>query len=92
MLFFFTVSHAQQLTGVVIDKQTGDSIPFASLIYKGNHVSVAGEADGTFSIERHNGWSLTVKAVGYKTEKISIRQSTPSHIVGGLFGSANRRQ
>ena len=81
LLFFFTVSHAQQLTGVVIDKQTGDSIPFASLIYKGNHVSVAGEADGTFSIERHNGWSLTVKAVGYKTETISIRQSTASHIV-----------
>ena len=81
MLFFFTVSHAQQLTGVVIDKQTGDSIPFASLIYKGNHVSVAGEADGTFSIVRHNGWSLTVKAVGYKTETISIRQSTASHIV-----------
>jgi len=73
-------AHAQ-LTGVIVDKQTGDSIPFASLIYKGNHVAAPGEADGTFSIERHNGWELTVKAVGYKTETVNVRTSTPDHIV-----------
>ena len=61
-----------QLTGVVVDKTTGDSIPSASLIYKGHGVSVAGRPDGTFSIERHNGWTLTVKAVGYKTQTINV--------------------
>ena len=39
-----------QLTGVVLDKQTGDSIPFSSLIYKGNQIAVAAGPDGRFSI------------------------------------------
>ena len=69
LLLLTTSAFSQSLLkGIVIDKETGDSIPFSSLIYKGNHVSVAAGADGRFEIERHNGWTLTVKAVGYKSE------------------------
>ena len=82
------MSAKAQLTGVVVDKETGDTIPYCSVIYKGNHVSTAGEADGSFSIERHNGWTLTVKAVGYKDASISIKSSTPDHILVKLKSDA----
>ena len=73
LLWTVTLCTHAQITGVILDKETGDTIPFASLIYKGHHVSGVGEADGTFSIERHNGWQLTVKAVGYKTATVSVK-------------------
>lgn len=81
-LFWVVATAANaQLTGVVLDKQTGDSIPFSSLIYKGRQVAVAAGPDGRFSIERHNGWTLTVKAVGYKSQSIAIKENTASDIV-----------
>ncbi len=79
-----------QLTGIVIDRETGDSIPFCSFIYKGNHVAKAGGPDGRFEIERHNGWDLTVKAVGYKSQTIAIKQSTPDDIVIKMKPEAHR--
>ncbi len=67
--------------GVVVDRESGDSIPMASLIYKGHHVSVACDEHGRFSITRHEGWTLTVKAVGYKNETVAINASTPNQLV-----------
>ena len=79
-----------QLTGVVLDKLSGDSIPFASLIYKGHQVAVAGGPDGRFSIERHNGWVLTVKAVGYRTQNITIKENTAHDIIVYLKPEAQK--
>ncbi len=78
------------LKGIVIDKETGDSIPFSSLIYKGNHVSVAAGADGRFEIERHNGWTLTVKAVGYKSQTVAIKGDTPAFLTVSLKSEAKK--
>ena len=46
---------AQNITGQIIDASTGDSIPYASAIYKGHHVMVSSDGGGRFSIARHNG-------------------------------------
>ena len=81
MALLVSSTASAQLTGVVIDRETGDTIPYASLIYKGNHVAVAGGPDGRFSIERHDGWTLTVKAVGYKSQNISVKSTTPADLV-----------
>ena len=69
-----------QIKGIVIDIESGDTIPSASVIYKGQKVSVAADEKGQFSIERHNGWTLTVKAVGYKSKNVSINNSTPAFL------------
>ena len=69
------------LTGVVIDKSTGDSISSVSISYKGKGITVGGEQDGSFTIPRHNGWTLTVSAMGYKSQTISVKASTPEHLV-----------
>lgn len=66
---------AQNITGYIIDAQNGDSIPFASAIYKGHGVAVASNISGRYSIARHNGWPLTFSAVGYTPQTITINAS-----------------
>ena len=44
-----------QLSGYIIDDETGDSIPYASAIYRGHGVAVASNINGHFRIARHNG-------------------------------------
>ena len=61
-----------QLRGYVIDDATGDSIPYASVIYKGHQVAVASNVNGYYSIARHNGWVLTFSAVGYATRQVTV--------------------
>ncbi|MBQ8712126.1 MAG: carboxypeptidase-like regulatory domain-containing protein [Prevotella sp.] len=66
----------QQMTGVVTDAETGDSIGFASVVYRGHGVSTAANAAGVYSIGRHAGWSLTFSAVGYKSRHVRINEKT----------------
>ena len=72
LLLMTTVLHAQQITGVIIDDETGDSIPYASVVYKGHQVAVASNIDGRYSIARHNGWVLSFSAVGYAAKFITV--------------------
>ena len=78
LLVSMTVS--AQITGVVLDAQTGDTILYPSASYKGNHIAVSGDAHGRYKIERHNGWYLTFSAVGYQSKRIRIDEKTPSRL------------
>ena len=72
-------AYAQQtvsITGTVTDDETGDSISFASIVYKGHNVSTVANAFGQYTIPRHEGWNITVSAVGYKSRIISINSRT----------------
>lgn len=71
---------AQNITGVVIDEETGDSISFPSLTYKKKQIAISGDGKGRFSIERHNGSYLTFSAMGYKKLRILIGENTPSEM------------
>ena len=77
-LFLLPSATHAQLTGYVIDAETGDSIPFASVIYKGHKVAVASTIEGHFSIPRHNGWPLTFSAVGYVSQTVNVSEKTKS--------------
>ena len=65
---------AQKLTGRIVDGETGEGVPYASVIYKGHGVAVISDIDGKFSIDRHQGWRLTFSAVGYKSEEVTITE------------------
>lgn len=82
ILFFHLVALAAnaQISGVVTDAQTGDTLLYPSASYKGNHVAVSGDAHGRYTIERHNGWYLTFSAVGYQSKRILIDAKTPSRL------------
>lgn len=70
----------EMITGIVIDSSTGEGIPFASASYKDEGLMVSGNDDGQFKIERHNGRTLTLSAVGYKENTIKIDASTPMNV------------
>ena len=65
-----------QLSGYIIDDETGDSIPYASAIYRGHGVAVASNINGHFRIARHNGWVLTFSAIGYVSKTMTITANT----------------
>ena len=67
---------AQQLSGVVIDAETGEPIPYASVVYRGHNVAKVSDINGQFSIDRHAGWNLTFSAVGYKDHIMAISEKT----------------
>lgn len=69
-----------QIHGYVTDSQTGDTITFPSVSYKGNHIAVSGDAQGYYSIERHDGWYVTFSAVGYQSKRILIKKGSSSRL------------
>ena len=76
-----TVSAQQpQISGAVIDDETGDSISFASIVYKGHNISAVADVWGKYAIDRHEGWNITVSALGYKTRIIAINSRTRRHL------------
>ncbi len=80
VLCVLAVTVKAQLHGVITDSQTGDTILYPSASYKGNHVAVSGNAEGYYSIARHNGWYLTFSAVGYESKRVMIKESTPDKL------------
>lgn len=74
------MASAQEIKGVVVDAETGNSIPLASVQYKKDDTSAVGDESGRFSIQRKNGWYLTFSAVGYQTLRILIGPNTPSEM------------
>lgn len=90
VLWVLAISANAQITGIVIDAQTGDSIEFPSISYKENRIAISGNNEGYFSIERHDGWNLTVSAVGYRPITVQINSNSPSHRVFRLKQETKR--
>lgn len=62
----------EKITGYAIDDQTGDSLGFVSVQYKGQKIATVCDHRGWFSIPKHEGWKLTFSAVGYKTRTVTV--------------------
>lgn len=69
-----------QIQGQITDADTGEGVPFASVMYRGHGVAVASDIEGKYSIARNEGWTLTFSAVGYVSQTVTISPSTPRKI------------
>ncbi len=79
-LYLFCISiQAQQITGTITDEETGEAIPFASVVYKGHNIAVISNIDGVYKVNRHEGWNITFSAVGYKARIIPVTAKTKAH-------------
>lgn len=78
VFFLLAIAARGQISGVVIDAETGDSIPSVSVRYKGNHVVSVSNISGIYKIQRHNGWTITFSAVGYRSKSIKVSAATPA--------------
>ena len=65
----------QKISGRVIDVD-GFAVPYASVQYRGHRIAVSSDGEGRFSIEKHEGWMLTVSALSYKTQTVKVDAST----------------
>ena len=68
-----------QLTCEVVDED-GLPIAYASARYKGHGVAAKADASGVFSIARHEGWTLTVSALGFRNQTLKIGADTPGRL------------
>ena len=66
----------EKITGYAIDDQTGDSLGFVTVQYKGEKITTMCDHRGYFSIAKHVGSKLTFSAVGYKTRTVPIKENT----------------
>ena len=80
VLFVASLSAMAQIRGVVIDAQTGDTILYPSATYKGHQIAVSGDARGQFTIDRHDGWLLTISAVGYQSKEYAIKEGSTAFL------------
>lgn len=76
LLLLGIAARGQQLRGTITDADTGDTIAFASVVYKGRHIAAVSDAYGRYQIARHEGWSLTFSAVGYKSRSVTVTAKT----------------
>ncbi len=72
--------HAQQISGDVVDAETGESIPFVSVVYKGHHITAISDIDGHYSIDRHQGWDVTFSAVGYESQTVHVNANIKNRL------------
>ncbi|MCR5180188.1 MAG: DUF5686 and carboxypeptidase regulatory-like domain-containing protein [Bacteroidaceae bacterium] len=76
LLLCLPLGAQQQLSGIILDAETGDSIPYANVEYKGHNKHVLSDDNGFFSIARRAGWNLTISAMGYKPRILPISAKT----------------
>lgn len=77
LLTMLSMAVRAQISGVITDAVTGDTLLYPSASYKGHHIAVSGDALGHYSIARHEGWVLTFSAVGYQSKNITVTAKTP---------------
>lgn len=76
LLFAVAINVKAQISGYVIDAENGDSIPFATVMYKGHNVSAIATMNGKYKISRYEGWQLTFSAVGYVAKTVTVTSQT----------------
>jgi len=60
-----------QISGSVIDAETNDPLPGATVVVKGTSIGISTGFDGTFTINASSGDSLEVSFVGYTTSTVA---------------------
>lgn len=66
------------INGRVIDKQTGDVLPGASVYIKNTFAGVAAKSDGSFQLRttHRTPFTLVISMIGYETRELLITSST----------------
>jgi len=61
-----------RISGTITDSQTGDPVPFASILVVGTNDGAIAELDGRFSVQAASNATLMVSAVGYVTQEVEV--------------------
>lgn len=68
-------SQTKTITGRITDTN-GDPVPFATIKVKGSNIGVAADQNGNFNIQAGSGNVLSISAVGFVSQDISVGSRT----------------
>ena len=74
ILFCFQIATAQNISGKIIDSQTGESIPYATILVN-NAENLVSNAEGLFTLSENSSnqnTMLTISYLGYANQKLSV--------------------
>ena len=86
MLFLFLLSvgisygQVKEITGTIIDSETGDPVISASVIIKNTKIGTSTDFDGKFKLSAKEGDILVITSLGYKSKEIIIGQEQQFNI------------
>ena len=86
MLFLFLLSvgisygQVKEITGTIIDSETGDPVISASVIIKNTKIGASTDFDGKFKLSAKEGDVLVITSLGYKSKEIIIGQEQQFNI------------
>ena len=61
-----------RVSGTVRDAQTGEGVPFASVVLEGTMTGTSSDANGAYTINAPANGTLVVSAVGYLTKNVQV--------------------
>ena len=71
-----TMSYAQEVTGKVMDGETSQPLPGASVIVKGTTTGVVTDFNGEYTISASTGDVLVFSYVGFETQEVEVTSNT----------------
>ena len=80
LMLLMSITAFSQVSGKVIDSETNDPLPGATIIVQGTADGAVTGFDGTFSIDVEEGTILIVSYLGYETAEVSA--GIDSDIIG----------
>jgi outer membrane cobalamin receptor len=69
-MVFTSMTGFAQITGTVVDSETNEPLPGASVIIKGTQNGTTTDFDGLFSISGADGTTLTISYIGYGSQEV----------------------
>lgn len=95
LFFFLTISALAQISGRVLDAETNEPLPGATILVQGTSIGVTTGFDGTFIIEASAGDILVISFVGYEQVEVAagsnmeVSLSPGENVLGELVVSSN---
>ncbi|MBQ9192674.1 MAG: carboxypeptidase-like regulatory domain-containing protein [Bacteroidales bacterium] len=85
LTLFLTLTASAQTTkvkGAVLDAETGEPVPFASVYFDGTVIGISSDLEGRFSIETRSKdiTTLTAHLIGYEPETVPVAKGSFSEV------------
>ncbi len=65
-----------KVSGVILEAETGEPVPYASVMIKGTTTGVSADGDGKYSITANQGQTLVFSAIGYISFETQVGPAT----------------
>ena len=75
-------AQSTRVRGKVLDAETGEPIPFASVYFEGTTIGISSDLDGSYSLETRSPDAsiLTASLIGYYTQTVVVHKGSFTNV------------